>query len=86
MTTITRFERADAPASLRPRAESRVWRVTAGLAISLLGLVAAALAAEVGLRWRGYRMPVLLDDSVRNEYRIEPNAAFTYYGYLPAGG
>ncbi len=60
-----------------------MWRVGAGLAISLLGLVAAALAAELGLRWSGYRMPVLLDDSARNEYRIEPNAAFTYYGYLP---
>ncbi len=83
MTTVARFERADASAFLRPPAESRVRRVAVGMAISLLGLVAAALAAELGLRWSGYRMPVLLDDSVRTQYRIEPNAAFTYYGYLP---
>ncbi len=60
-------------------------RLAARLVALLLGLLAAAAVAELALRWSGYRMPVLLEDSVRGEYRIEPNAEFTYYGYLPGG-
>lgn len=57
--------------------------LAARLVASILGLCFAALAAEAALRWIGYRTPTLLDASVRNQYRVAPNAAFTYYGYLP---
>ncbi len=58
-------------------------RVAGGFAVSAIGVVVAALALEIGLRIAGYRKPVLLEDSLRYAYSVEPNAAFTYYGYLP---
>jgi hypothetical protein len=58
-------------------------RLAAGVAVSIIGLVVTALALELGLRFAGYRRPVLLEDSLRYAYSIAPNAAFTYYGYLP---
>jgi len=62
---------------------SAIRRVAAGLVAATGGLVVAALALEIGLRIAGYRQPVLLEDSLRNVYSVEPNAAFTYYGYMP---
>jgi lysophospholipase L1-like esterase len=58
-------------------------RVAAGLALALGGLLGAALALEIGLRFAGYRIPVLLPDSVRGTYRIAPRSRFVYFGYLP---
>jgi lysophospholipase L1-like esterase len=62
---------------------SALRRVAAGLVAATGGIVVAALALEIGLRIAGYRQPVLLEDSLRNVYSVEPNAAFTYYGYMP---
>ena len=54
-----------------------------GLALAIVAFSSALLAVEIGLRAAGYRVPVLVDDSLRGAYRMEPNATFTYYGYLP---
>src|SRR5690242_1112652 len=54
-----------------------------GLAVATVAIGFALVAAEIGLRLSGYRMPVLVDDSLRYSYRTQPHASFTYYGYLP---
>ena len=51
--------------------------------MSVLALAAGLACAELVLRRMGYAKPVLLDESIRDEYRVGPNGAFTYYGYLP---
>ena len=57
--------------------------LAAGIAAAVIGLFVAVFGAEAALRLAGYRVPVLLEDSLRYQYRIEPNGTFTYYGYLP---
>src|SRR2546421_6836039 len=74
-----------APTEELPREQIRgaPRRLAVGFAVSIVGLVITAFALEVGLRVAGYRRPVLLEDSLRYAYSVQPNAAFTYYGYLP---
>jgi GDSL-like Lipase/Acylhydrolase family len=82
MKTAARPEDTDNSSSPLQRAH---WasRIAAGLALSILGLVVAVMAAESGLRWSGYRVPVLLPDSVRATYHLARNSQFLYLGYLP---
>jgi hypothetical protein len=73
-----------ADASASRSVERGSWRhAVTGIGLGLGGLAAAALLAEITLRVVGYRMPVLLPDSVRAEYSVEPRARFVYFGYLP---
>jgi hypothetical protein len=71
------------PAPRRSPARSSPGRVGAGIALALGGLATAALCAEIALRVTGYRMPVLLSNAIRGEYRIAPRGRFVYFGYLP---
>ena len=65
------------------RASGGGGRVVVGLVLAIVAFSCALIAVEAGLRIAGYRMPVLVADSLRGSYRIEPNATFIYYGYLP---
>lgn len=65
----------------RHAAELPRWAI--GLAVSFVALVFAAVAAEAMLALVGYRTPVLLPESARTQYRVEPGAHFVYRGYLP---
>jgi len=56
--------------------------VARGALVSLIALALALAAAEVALRAIGRRPTVVLEDSLRREYHVAPNASFTYYGYL----
>jgi hypothetical protein len=58
-------------------------RFSGGLAVALVTSAASLLLVELALRLAGYRVPVLLSDRVRGQYRIAPNAEFVYLGYLP---
>ncbi|MET0152105.1 MAG: hypothetical protein ABW298_05810 [Candidatus Binatia bacterium] len=58
-------------------------RFSGGLAVALVASAASLLLVELALRLAGYRVPVLLSDRVRGQYRIAPNAEFVYLGYLP---
>jgi GDSL-like lipase/acylhydrolase family protein len=58
-------------------------RIATGLAVALMALALSAIAAETALRLVGYRMPVLLPDSVRATYHLARNSQFLYLGYLP---
>ncbi len=64
-------------------ASRRPSRALLGLVVSAGAILFSMLAAELTLRLVGYRTPVLLPDSIRAQYRIEPGARFTYRGYLP---
>ena len=65
------------------RRSTRLRRLGSGFAVALAASAFPLLLLELALRLEGYRMPVLLSDSVRGQYRIEPNAEFVYLGYLP---
>jgi hypothetical protein len=67
----------------RSGARERRRRLVTGVALGLGALAAAALLAEITLRAIGYRMPVLLPDSIRAEYGVGPRGRFAYFGYLP---
>ena len=58
-------------------------RLLFGVVVSLGAALLSILLAEAALRSIGYRTPVLLPDSIRAQYRIEPDARFVYRGYLP---
>ncbi len=58
-------------------------RLALGLGVALGASAASLLLAELALRLAGYRVPVLLPDRVRGQYRIAPHAEFVYLGYLP---
>jgi hypothetical protein len=57
--------------------------IATGLTLAVAALALSALVAEAVLRLSGYRMPVLLPDSVRATYHLERNSHFLYRGYLP---
>lgn len=67
---------AAARAAASPRSAARA-------VLAVLALAFAALAAEAALAIVGYRTPVLLPESIRAQYRVEPGAHFVYRGYLP---
>src|SRR5438094_6241149 len=71
-----------APAMSPPRATAGR-RIATGLGVTLFGLALSGIAAETALRLAGYRMPVLLPDSVRATYHLGRNSQFLYLGYLP---
>ena len=54
-----------------------------GLAAALGATAFSMLLVELALRFQGYRVPLLLSDRVRAQYRVQPNAEFVYLGYLP---
>ena len=88
MSTAAPPKVGDDPASLRPRRASAGRfaggrRVATGLAVALLALGFSALAAEAALRLTGFRIPVLLSDTVRATYHLGRNSQFLYLGYLP---
>lgn len=76
-------KRPDPDPRLPPAGRIRRRRLATGVALAVVGTIAAALGAEVGLRLAGYPMPVLVPISVRTTYRVAPNARFLYLGYLP---
>ncbi len=65
------------------RRSTRWRRAVLGFAVALAASAVSLLLAELALRLAGYRMPALLSDRVRGQYRIAPNAEFVYLGYLP---
>ena len=67
----------------KERRATRLRRLASGLAVSIAGGFASLVLVELGLRLAGYRVPVMLSDRVRGQYRIAPNAEFVYLGYLP---
>ncbi len=71
-----------APAMYPPRATAGR-RIVTGLGVALLALALSGIGAEIALRLGGYRMPVLLPDSVRASYHLGRNSQFLYLGYLP---
>ena len=68
---------ASPPAGFRRRP------IAVGLLVALGALAFSAALAETALRVSGYRMPVLLPDSVRATYHLGRNSQFLYLGYLP---
>jgi hypothetical protein len=66
-------------AELRP-----TWRrrLGVGLAVALAASALSVLLAELILRVQGYRVPVLLSDRVRAQYRIAERRV-RLLGYLP---
>jgi hypothetical protein len=65
------------------RRSTRLGRSMLRVAVVLVAVSASLLLAEMALRFAGYRVPVLLSDRVRGQYRVAPNAEFVYLGYLP---
>jgi hypothetical protein len=72
-----------APAMSPPSRATAGRRIATGLGVALLALALSGIAAETALRFAGYRMPVLLPDSVRATYHLARNSQFLYLGYLP---
>lgn len=68
---------------LRPRIPVKFRSILPGILLASASLVAVAGVAEIGLRVWGYSRPRILSPSIRSSYRIEPNARFTYRGFLP---
>jgi lysophospholipase L1-like esterase len=61
----------------------RSLRLSGGLAVAFVATLFSILLVELALRIQQYRVPVLLSERARAQYRIQPNAEFVYLGYLP---
>src|SRR5262249_3318350 len=83
MSSAAPLELGRGPVGLPPR-RAPVRRFAASIGVALLAVAISALAAEAVLRLAGYRMPVLLPDSVRATYHLARNSQFLYLGYLPS--